>query len=90
MRTKQYDIENVGKRLKERRLKRKMSLNDLAERTGLDKAGLSRIESGTALPSLPTFALLCQVLLVDMNKICMAEKEDQPTTNTNNNNDNEN
>lgn len=87
MRTKQYDIENVGKRLKERRLKRNMSLNDLSSKTGICKSTLSRIESGLILPTLPTFALLCQVLLVDMNKICMAEKDDQPTTNTNNNSD---
>lgn len=87
MRTKQYDIENVGKRLKERRLKRNMSLNDLSAKTGICKSTLSRIESGLILPTLPTFALLCQVLLVDMNKICMAEKDDQPTTNTNNNGD---
>ena len=79
MRTKKYDIDGVGQRLKQRRIERKMSVGTLAKRTGLGKATISRIEKGTTIPLLSVFAVICEELNVDMNKICLERKE--PTTN---------
>lgn len=79
MRTKQYNVSDVGRRIKQRRVERNMTMDDLAEKIGVAKSTIVRIENGSYLPSLLVFANICEVLYVDMDKICR-----QDTTNTNN------
>jgi transcriptional regulator with XRE-family HTH domain len=57
---------NVGRRVRERRLRRGLVIEDLARKTGLSKAYISQIETGKASPSLATAGKLAQALDVPL------------------------
>ena len=53
---------SLGARIRSLRLKRRMSLTELARRTGVSVKTVGGIESGIAFPSLPLFYAICRVL----------------------------
>lgn len=57
---------DVGKRIRERRLRRGLVIEELARKTGLSKAYISQIETGKASPSLRTAERLAQALEVPL------------------------
>ena len=69
-----YDIDNcnrtgIGKRVKEARTERKMTLKEMSERCYMTEPGLSRIENGLSFPSVVTIAYLAKALNVSTDMI---------------------
>lgn len=56
----------LGKRIRSLRLKKNMSQNDLASKCDFEKAGISRIESGLANPTLRTLYRISLALEVEL------------------------
>lgn len=59
-------LVKMGERIKEIRLRRKMSQNDLAIECDFEKASMSRIESGQANPTIRTLYKICKALDIQM------------------------
>jgi transcriptional regulator with XRE-family HTH domain len=57
----------LGEQIKTLRREKKLTLQDLAERTGLSKPLLSQVENGIVLPPLITLALISSGLKVDIS-----------------------
>jgi transcriptional regulator with XRE-family HTH domain len=57
----------LGEQIKILRREKKLTLQDLAERTGLSKPLLSQVENGLVLPPLITLALISSGLNVDLS-----------------------
>ncbi len=53
---------NVGQRIKALREERKISLDDLSERTGLKEKDISRIEEGALIPGLAPLVKISRVM----------------------------
>ena len=66
----------IGKTIKEFRLLRGFSLNDIAKKTGLNKSYLSKIENEKRDPSLGSLCQISKAINVPLNiLILMAEEE---------------
>jgi transcriptional regulator with XRE-family HTH domain len=61
------EIEALGRRIQARRLQRRITLDAMAQRTGLSKGYLSRIENGKKTPPLDTLARIARALGTDLN-----------------------
>ena len=59
-----YDI---GNKLKQLRLKKKIALVDLGKHTGLSASMLSQLENGKMIPTLPTLARIAMVFDVSLD-----------------------
>jgi transcriptional regulator with XRE-family HTH domain len=59
-----YDI---GKKLRQLRLRKKIALTDLGKHTGLSASMLSQLENGKLIPTLPTLARIAMVFDVSMD-----------------------
>jgi transcriptional regulator with XRE-family HTH domain len=59
--------EQVGRRLRQLRVERKLSLSELARRSGLGKATLSELESGQRNPTLETLYAVTTALGVPVS-----------------------
>lgn len=66
---------NTGDRIKELRTRRLMTQEELAKKTGLAAATLSRIENNLHSPSISTLKALTKALDVDVTEIIDFEKE---------------
>lgn len=58
------DYKKLGKRLKEERLKKNMTQEQLAELVNLSNVYISHVESGSAKPSLQTLINICNALAI--------------------------
>lgn len=56
------DYDKIGLRISQRRHELKMKQNYLAEVTDLSNNNISNIENGHSIPSLETFAKICEKL----------------------------
>jgi transcriptional regulator with XRE-family HTH domain len=65
----------TGERIKELRLRRLLTQDDLAELAGLAPATLSRIENDLQNPNISTLKALTKALNVDVTEIVDFEKE---------------
>ena len=45
---------NIGERLRQTRLSRKRTIDEIAARTGLSRSYISQVETGKASPSIPS------------------------------------
>jgi transcriptional regulator with XRE-family HTH domain len=61
-------LVNLGARIKELRLKRNMTQNDLAFQCGFEKASMSRIESGKTNITVLTLKKISSVLNVEVHE----------------------
>lgn len=59
-----YDL---GKKLRQLRLRKKIALADLGKHTGLSASMLSQLENGKLIPTLPTLARIAMVFDVGMD-----------------------
>lgn len=66
----------LGERLRELRAARDWTLEELAERSGLSKPFLSRLESGTRQPSIAAVLTLARVFNVPMGSLFEIRPED--------------
>lgn len=64
--------KQFGARLRERRVRMKISTSDLARRVGLSRKSILNIENGDRWPSLPRYFNLCQELIA--GKIPLVDK----------------
>lgn len=58
---------NVGQKIKELRMQRGMSQNQLARAAKVSQAGLSSIESGATSPSIQTLSIIAEALDVPLS-----------------------
>jgi transcriptional regulator with XRE-family HTH domain len=65
----------TGDRIKELRLQRLMTQEELAEKTGLAAASISRIENNLVNPSISTLRALTKALDVDVTEILNFSEE---------------
>ena len=62
-----YDI---GQKLRQLRLRKKIALVDLGKHTGLSASMLSQLENGKLIPTLPTLARIAMVFDVGLDRLC--------------------
>ena len=72
------DEESMGARIRKRRMQLGMTLNDLAEATGLTKSFVSQIERGRNSPSISTLRGIAAGLEVPMFYFFQAEQTTEP------------
>ena len=63
------DLEGVARRIRAMRRRRNLTLEGLAERSGLTKSFLSKIERGTSIPSIATVLKLARAFEIDVAHI---------------------
>lgn len=71
-------LDAVGSRLKEVRARRKLTLSDVAERTGFSISTLSRLESGNRKPSLDLLLPLAKIYRVPLDDLVGAPASGDP------------
>jgi transcriptional regulator with XRE-family HTH domain len=71
------ELMMLGERLKELRAARDWTLEELAERSGLSKPFLSRLEGGTRQPSIAAVLTLARVFNVPMGSLFEIRPEDE-------------
>lgn len=67
----------LGKRVKRLRLDRKLSLNDMANKTGLAKDYISSLEKGHLIPPVAVILQLSKALGIDSGILLREEKEEE-------------
>ena len=70
---KTVDIDHIGTRLKELRKQKIMTLNELAEYTGLSTGYLSNIERNVTSPTLQNIQLICEALGTALSNVLMQD-----------------
>ena len=73
----QYDLSRIGGRLRALRRERGWTLEDLAERTGLSRAYLSRLEAGERQPSLSALSEIAHAYGIGFSSLFAPEPEAQ-------------
>ncbi len=73
------EVVNVGERVREVRMRRGLSLEDIVQRTGIDEAMLAAIERGEMAPPLGTIIKLAKALEMKMGYFISGE-ESRPYT----------
>lgn len=63
------EITNFGKRLREARLKKKMSQGDIAKKLGVHRSYISGLEHGKRNPSLLTINKMADAIGVDPKEL---------------------
>ena len=71
-------LDLVGPRLRRVRVERGVTLTDLAERTGISKSTLSRLENGQRRPSLELLLPLAQAYRVPLDDLVGAPEVGDP------------
>jgi transcriptional regulator with XRE-family HTH domain len=66
----------LGRKLRQLRLRKKIALADLAKHTGLSPSMLSQLENGKMIPTLPTLARIAMVFDVGLEHF-FGEKRDR-------------
>lgn len=61
------DMENIGKRIRERRKELQLTQNDIKSACGISSGALSEIENGNRTPSIALFHALSEVLSCSMD-----------------------
>ncbi|TDE09015.1 helix-turn-helix domain-containing protein [Dyadobacter psychrotolerans] len=62
-----FFILEVGRRIKQKRLEKRMTLQELADKSGVSKGLVSQIENGRSIPSLPVMLGIIQSLEVEVS-----------------------
>lgn len=63
------ELKDIGKRIREKRLEKSWSQEDLAERVNLSAVYIGMIERGEKLPKLETFIKIVNVLEVSADEL---------------------
>ena len=71
-------LDQVGSRLRQIRVLRKITLVDLSERTGISKSTLSRLENGQRRPSLELLLPLAQAYRIPLDELVGAPDTGDP------------
>ncbi|MGY0407288.1 MAG: helix-turn-helix domain-containing protein [Polaribacter sp.] len=73
-----YIISWIGKKIRDIRFSKNWSLTEMAERSGISIAMLSKIENSRVYPTFPTLIQILKILQVDLNLFFDAVTE-EPT-----------
>jgi transcriptional regulator with XRE-family HTH domain len=83
-----FNESEIGRRIKNIRLEKKITLEGLAARTGFSKGYLSKVEKSSKAPPVSTLGTIAQVLEVTISKllgeensytpICLVRKNERP------------
>ena len=68
------DKEFIGKKIKQLRMKAKLSQAELSEKIGMTEKNLSNIERGLQIPALNSFLRLLDVLNVPLSEFGITAK----------------
>lgn len=71
------DLKAIGERIKELRLKNSMSQEAFAEKIGLDRSYICKIESGQKNLTLETLIKICEGLNVSLKELFDFESVDK-------------
>jgi transcriptional regulator with XRE-family HTH domain len=77
-------MQGLGKRIKELRKSKKMTLVEIAKKTGIDQATLSRMENGKMTGTLDSHMRLAQILgvrLPDLYNQVLTKTDEKKETN---------
>lgn len=69
------DKEFIGKKIKQLRMKAKLSQAELSEKIGMTEKNLSNIERGLQIPALNSFLRLLDVLKVPLSEFGITTKD---------------
>lgn len=69
--------EGLGLRIRYRRKKRVWTLDQLAEASGVSRAGISRIERGETIPSTTTLSRIAEALGVTFSQLMPVQSDDE-------------
>lgn len=72
---KKKEMTPIGKRIRRARLDKKMSLDTMANETGLSKAFIKRIEGGEQRPSVGTLLQISRTLQLDSGFLLKEQEE---------------
>ncbi len=67
-------LESLGQRIRDKREAMRFSLEELASKTDMSKAGLWAIERGCSCPGADTILRLCLVLGISPNKLILGKE----------------
>lgn len=70
------DYEALGKRIANLRKKRRLTQEQMAEKTELSTNYISHIENSHSIPSLETLMKLCEVLNVTPDELLLGTRQD--------------
>jgi len=62
-------IEKLIGLLREKRMQKKLSVNEVATRSGLSRAMVSRVEKGERLPTIDTLLRISEALEIDLARL---------------------
>jgi len=65
----------IGRKLRQLRLKKKIALTDLGRQTGLSASMLSQLENGKLVPTLPTLARIAMVFEIGLDHFFTDKRE---------------
>ena len=71
------DESTIIKKIKRMRKNQNMTLNELAQKTGLTESYLSRIETSSSAPPIHTLYLIAEALNTDINYLFQPEPKDE-------------
>lgn len=71
-------LDTIGPRLRDARQRRKLTLSEVAERTGISVSTLSRLESGVRRPSLDLLIPLAQTYRIPLDDVVGAPPSGDP------------
>lgn len=77
----EHTLDAIGPRLKRLRLRRDITLTDLAEQTGISASTLSRLESGLRRPTLEQLLPLARVHGISLDELVDAPPTGDPRIN---------
>ena len=67
------DYTDIGKRIKQKRVEKKLSQEALAELVGIGPSHMSHLEGGKTVPSMDVFIALCNVLECSADELLCRE-----------------
>ena len=62
-------IKQLIELLRDKRLQKKLSVNEVAVRSGLSRAMISRVEKGERLPTIDTLLRISEALEIDLARL---------------------
>lgn len=74
----QMNIVELAQRIRTLRLERRLTLEEVASRTGLTRSWLSKVENFRVTPSLPALSQICSALNVPMSDLVKGLDEKPP------------
>ena len=66
-------LSKIGMRIRDSRIKKKMTQNALAKECGFEKASMSRLESGRSNPTIHTLCKICKALDIQITELFIGQ-----------------